>query len=162
MKKIIDIQIGHVAAASGQTVLKSSALGSCIAAAVWDAAGGIGAMAHIMLPGKAPNDKEPDEKTKYAVDAIDAIVDEMAKAGSACEDIEAVIVGGGNVLQKPEDTVCQSNIDSVLLRLGEKDIRVVAQAVGGIKRRGIVFDLESKIVLCSHGDSGEKQLWGWA
>ena len=58
MKKVIDVQIGHVAAASGKTVMKSSALGSCVAVAVWDDAGGVGAMAHIMLPGKSPDGKE--------------------------------------------------------------------------------------------------------
>ena len=161
MKKVIDVQIGHVAAASGKTVLKSSALGSCVAVAVWDDAGGVGAMAHIMLPGKSPDGKESVEKTRYAVDAIGAILEEMVGAGSACDGLESVIVGGANVLQKPDDTVCPANIDSVLSLLNEKGICVVARAVGGIKRRGISFDLESKVVSHSHGDGKEKQLWQW-
>jgi len=141
--------------------MRTSALGSCVAVAVWDDAGGVGAMAHIMLPGKSPDDKESIEKTKYAVDAIDAVLDEMVAAGSACEKLEGIIVGGANVLQKPDDTICPANIDSVLSLLGEKGICVVARAVGGIERRSIFFDLESKVVSHSHGDGAEKQLWQW-
>jgi chemotaxis protein CheD len=162
MKKVIDVQIGHVAAASGKTVLRSSALGSCVAVAVWDDAGGVGAMAHIMLPGKSPDGKESIEKTKYAADAIDAILEKMAAAGSACEKLEGVIVGGANVLQKPDDTICPANIDSVLSLLGDKRTCVVARAVGGIERRSIFFDLESKVVSHSHGDGAEEQLWQWS
>ncbi len=161
MKKVIDVQIGHVTAASGKTVLRTSALGSCVAVAVWDDAGGVGAMAHIMLPGKSPDGKESIEKTHYAVDAIDAVLDEMVAAGSACEKLEGVIVGGANVLQKPGDTICPANIDSVLSLLGEKGICVVARAVGGTKRRGISFDLESKVVSHTYGDGAEEQLWQW-
>jgi chemotaxis protein CheD len=162
MKKIIDIQIGHVAAASGRTVLKSNALGSCVAVAVWDGVRGIGAMTHVMLPGKSPDSKEPGERTKYAVDAIDAMLEEMVGAGSDCQDLGAVIVGGANVLQRLDDTVCNANIDSVRSLLSEKGIRIVAQAVGGIERRAIAFDLESKIALHSHGDGKEQQLWQWS
>ena len=161
MKKVIDVQIGHVTSARGKTVMRTSALGSCVAVAVWDDAGGVGAMAHIMLPGKSPDGKESIEKTKYAVDAIDAVLEKMAAAGSACKELEGVIVGGANVLQKPDDTICPANVDSVESLLDEKGICVVARAVGGIKRRGISFDLESKVVSHSHGDGNEKQLWQW-
>lgn len=161
MKKVIDVQIGHVAAASGKTVLKSSALGSCVAVAVWDSASGVGAMAHIMLPGKSPDSKESVEKTRYAVDAIDAVLEEMVAAGSACKELEGVVVGGANVLKKPDDTICPANVDSVQSLLDEKGIRVVAIATGGTKRRGISFDLENKAVLHSHGDGKEEQLWQW-
>jgi chemotaxis receptor (MCP) glutamine deamidase CheD len=114
-----------------------------------------------MLPGKSPDGKKSIERTRYAVDAIEAILEEMAITGSACDKLEGVIVGGANVLQKPDDTICPANIDSVLSLLGEKGISVVARAVGGIKRRGISFDLESKVVSHSQGDSEEKQLWQW-
>ena len=66
MKKVIDVQIGEVKAEQGKVILKSKAIGSCIAIAAYDAAKNIGALAHVMMPGSTPINKELCEKTKYA------------------------------------------------------------------------------------------------
>ena len=72
MKDIIDVNTGQVRLGRGNVVLRSLAIGSCIAAATYDYRAGIGAIAHIMLPGSAP--EESPEKTRYAENAIEEIV----------------------------------------------------------------------------------------
>jgi len=81
-------------------VLKSSAIGSCVAVVAYDAAKKAGAMAHIMLPGQAPAGKKGAEKTKYAANAIDAIVSKMARLGSTGADIKVAVLGGGKCARK--------------------------------------------------------------
>ena len=57
MKKVIDVQIGEVRAEQGKAILKSKAIGSCIAIAAYDATKNIAALAHVMMPGSAPINK---------------------------------------------------------------------------------------------------------
>jgi chemotaxis protein CheD len=158
MKKIIDVQIGQVEADRGKVILQSKAIGSCIAIVAYDAAKNIGAMAHVMLPGSAPA-KKATEKTKYAADAIDAILNKMARLGSKNDDIEIALVGGGNVLNRKDDTVCKNNIASTLEVLQKKGLKVRARAVGGTIRRNVSLDIERGIVLYSEGNGSEVQLW---
>jgi len=159
MKKVIDVQIGEVRAERGKVILKSKAIGSCIAIAAYDATKNIAALAHVMMPGSAPVNKELREKTKYAADAIDAIVGRMARLGSKDDDIEVVLVGAGNVLHREDDTICRDNIKSVIELLRKKHLKVGAQAVGGTARRSVSLDVEHGIISCTEGDGSEMQLW---
>jgi chemotaxis protein CheD len=157
-QKVIDIQTGQVKAGRGKVILQSRAIGSCIAIVAYDATKNVGALAHIMLPGRAPARKE-FEKTKYAADAIDAILNKMTVLDSKKDDIEVFLIGGGNVLNREDDTICKDNIESVLKLLSEKQLKVRAQAVGGTARRSVSLDVEHGIVSYAEGDGGEKQLW---
>ena len=159
MNKVIDVQIGQVKAGQGKVILKSKAIGSCIAIVAYDAARSIGALAHVMLPGSAPAGRRPDEETKYAANAIDSIVAQIASRGSKSNDIEAVLVGGANVLDRKNDTICKDNIESVLELLEKKRIKVKARAVGGTNRRSVSLDIERGTVSYTEGDSSEMQLW---
>jgi chemotaxis protein CheD len=159
MAKTLDVQIGQVKADRGQVVLKSSAIGSCVAVVAYDAAKKTGAMAHIMLPGEAPAGKEGVEKTKYAVNAIDAIVSKMSQLGSASANIKVAVVGGANVLQKVDDTICESNIKSTIEHLKEKHLEIVGEATGGTGRRNIWLDIDEGIIYYTEGDGGKRQLW---
>ena len=158
-QKVFDIQIGQVKASRGKVILQSKAIGSCIAIVAYDANKNIGALAHIMLPGRAPPRKKREERTKYAANAIDAIVSKMSKLGSKKDDIEAALVGGGNVLNREDDTICSANIESTLELLANKGLKVTAQAVGGTARRSVSLDVEHGIVSYTEGNGGEKQLW---
>jgi chemotaxis protein CheD len=158
MKRVVDVQIGEVKAEQGELILQSKAIGSCIAIVGYDIVKKIGALAHIMLPGKAPS-KKLVGRTKYAANAIDAVVNRMVRLGSKKDGIEVVLVGGGNVLNRKDDTICKDNIESTLELLREKGLKVRAQAVGGTSRRSVSLDIECGIVSYSEGNGKEMQLW---
>ncbi|RKY24700.1 MAG: chemotaxis protein CheD [Planctomycetota bacterium] len=159
MKKVIDVRIGQVKVQQGKVILESRAIGSCIAIVAYDVTKGIGALAHVMLPGRAPADKETSQKTRYAADAIDAIVSKMARLGSKNGDIEVALVGGANVLNKKDDTICKDNIESVLGLLEKKRLKVRAQSIGGTNRRNVFFDIGRGVVSYSEGNGDKVQLW---
>ncbi len=158
MKKIVDVQIGQVKAGKGKVILQSKAIGSCVAIVAYDATKNVGALAHVMRPGRAPAKKKV-EKTKYTANAIDAIVNKMSKLGSKKDDIEVVLVGGGNILNREDDTICKANIESILGLLGKKGLEVRAQAVGGTARRSVSLDVESGKIFYTEGEGNEKVLW---
>lgn len=158
MKKIIDVSTGEVKISSGRTMLRAIAIGSCVVIAAYDSTKKTAAMAHIMLPGTAPA-KGGLGKTKYAAEAIDLLLKQMAAAGSAIVDIEACLVGAGNVLQKDDDTICKDNIKSATQLLKEKGVAVRAAVLGGTQRKGVFLDAESGRISYTEGDKGEKLLW---
>lgn len=157
-QKIIDVQIGQVKAGSGKLILQSKAIGSCVVIIAYDATKKNGSLAHVMLPGSAPA-KKAIEKTKYAADAIDVMLSQMERLGSKDDDIEVALVGGGNILNREDDTICRDNIESALRLLEEKHLKVRAKAVGGTVRRSVCLDVERGIVSCTEGNGSEKQLW---
>jgi len=159
MKKTIDAQIGEVRVGGKNTILKSNAIGSCVAVVACDAAAGIGAISHIMLPGAAPEDKKAEEKTRYAANAIDVMLTKMERLGSKNGNIEIALVGGGNVLNRDDDTICKDNIESVLELLRMKNLKIKAQALGGTCRRSVTLDIESASIFYSESNDSETLLW---
>ncbi len=155
MKEIVDVCTGEVKSAPNKTTLRAMAIGSCIVVTGYDRNNKKGAMAHVMLSGSAP--KKETQKTKYAAEAIDEFIKQMVPAGIS--DIEVCLIGGGNVLLKDDDGICGSNIESVIKLLKEKNIPVMASALGGTKRRTVRFDVETGTVMYSEGDSKEMFLW---
>ncbi len=159
MKEIIDVNTGDIAFGEGNVILRSVALGSCIAVVAYDSKKNIGAIAHIMLPGKAP--EKILEKTKYAEDAIDGMIGRMLTKGSKHSNIEVCLVGGGNVLKRKNDTICEANIESVTQVLRKKKISVKSKVLGGTERKSVFMDIENGRISYSEGERGERLLWRW-
>ena len=158
MKKIIHASTGEVEASNEDVILKSVAIGSCIVIAAYDKKKRVGALAHIMLPGKAP-EKNNFQKTRYTDNAVKKMIKDMVSLGANENSIEVCLVGAGNVLKRKDDTICQSNIESVLQLLKEKGIKIKAKAIGGIERRSISLNIENGSLYYSENGTNEKLLW---
>ena len=157
MDNIVDVNTGEFAVRRGDFILRALAIGSCVVVAAYDSKAKVAGMAHIMLPGRAP--EKSTMKTKYAADSIEQLLSQMLESGSDTNSIEACLIGAGNVLKKEDDTICAGNIKSVTAILAEKNIPVRARSVGGTIRRSASLDVELGIVSCTEGDDKEKQLW---
>jgi len=157
MKEIVDVNTGEVEIRRVKFILRAMAIGSCIVVAAFDPKTQIAGMAHIMLPGCAP--EKTAEKTKYAADGIEQMLTQMFESGCRIENTEVCLIGGGNVLQKEDDTICADNIKSVTEVLEEKLIPVKASLIGGYKRKSAFLDAETGNVSYSEGDDQEKWLW---
>lgn len=140
------------------TKLISIGIGSCIVVAALDFNKQIGGMAHIMLPGKAP-ETDCIQKTKYAEDGIEEMIYGMNIIGAKNKNIELCLIGGANVLNKENDTVAQNNIYSVLEILTKRKLIIRARSLGGMERRSASLDVKTGCVYYSIGDSSEKLLW---
>lgn len=151
--KIIDVDTGEIIVSSEPVVLQSVALGSCVALAVYEQNSKTGGLAHIMLPGKSPS---PNFDTKYAEDAIEALLDSVMKQGAKLRNLEISIVGGANVLQ--EGDIPDKVINSVLDYLKNLNLELNCMRVGGIERRSLFLDTATGNVYFTEGDNSEKIL----
>ena len=158
IEKVIDVSTGMVEASKAGIILRSLAIGSCVVIAAYDSSKKVGAMAHIMLPGRAPKGAY-DKRTRYAANAIDEMINGMTRTGANQCDLEVCLVGAGNVLKKQDDTICKDNIESTTELLEKKHIPVRATALGGTERKCVSLDVESGSVYYTEGDSKGKLLW---
>ena len=157
MQETIDVNTGELIVKRGSFILRAMAIGSCVVIAAFDTKIKNAGMAHIMLPGSAP--KKTENKNRYASDGIEELLKRMIESGSVLEDIEVCLVGGGNVLQKEDDTICDNNIKSVTAALKEKNIPVRASVLGGYERKSTFLNSETGCVFYSEGNEKEKLLW---
>ena len=157
MNNIIEINTGEIKTGKAGMILKSNSIGSCIAIIAFDLTKKIGAIAHIMLPGRSPKQDTLDSN-RYSADALDKLINQMCGQGSNIQDIEVCLVGGANVLKRKKDTICKDNADSVVKLLKEKQIPIRAVALGGTKRRSVVFNIQKKSIFYTEGDEEEKVL----
>lgn len=155
MNEIVYVNTGEVKLGDKNVILNSGAIGSCVVVCMYDALLKTGAMAHIMLPGAAPQGQE--KNTRYASEAIQRIIELMNKDHSI--KWESFIIGGANVLKRPNDTISRSNIDSVEQLLDQHGIKASGKVVGGYERRTVVFDIARGCINYTEGESKQKNLW---
>jgi chemotaxis protein CheD len=159
-KAVIAVATGEVWATAHKIILRSDGIGSCIVIAAYDRQKRIGALAHVMLPGKSTK-KGFSCDTKYAQDAIEDMEFKMTRLGAGRDYLEACFVGAGNVLKDHDDKLCNANISSVSTILKEQGIREVARAVGGTTRRLAFLDIEDGAVYYEEDDGVLKLLHRW-
>ncbi len=149
----IDVDTGEIKTSSAPVVLRSIAIGSCIAVVVYDPVLKMGGIAHTMLPGRSPN---AENKTKYSKDAIDILLDTIGKLGAKISDLEVNVVGGANVLQ--EGDIPDRVTESVLGHLESLGLQLKARRLGGIQRRSVFLDTISGRVFYTEGDGAAREL----
>jgi chemotaxis protein CheD len=155
LQNVIDVNTGEVKVSCAGDVLRSLALGSCIAVVAYDPLSGRGGIAHIMLPGSTPK-KSRLASTFYAADAISQMFKYFTDEGINVRDIEVFLVGAANVLERDDDKICQANIDSVLQIMKKYGIKVSSCSLGGTERKRVYLDTASGSVFYSQGDKSDK------
>jgi chemotaxis protein CheD len=154
---VLDVNSGQVKLGRESSVLRSLAIGSCVAVVAYDRRQKVGAMAHVMLPGKAR--PSAAEKTRYAADALEHLSAIMTRAGSRLDDADVCLVGAGNVLERLDDTICAANIRSIRGILGQMRIPIRAAVLGGTERKGVCLCVRTGRVSHTVGDSEDRILW---
>lgn len=152
------VSTGEVKAGREDTLLVSNAIGSCVVIAACDPVGKVGALAHVMIPGAAPPGTTTG-RTRYAADAIEELVNRMTELGAKMDRVEVCLVGGGNVLKREDDSICEANITSVHEILAGKNLKIRAEELRGTERRSIHLDVKKGSIRFTVGDSKEQLLW---
>jgi len=114
-------------------------LGSCISACIRDRVFGIGGMNHFMLP---INIEEENQITgaaeRYGNFAMENMINQIMKVGGRKENLEVKVFGGGNIL-KNTTRVGQRNIEFVRSYLSAENLKIIAEDVGDIFPRKVVY-----------------------
>ena len=158
--RTIYVSPGEIAVSTHNDVLHSTPLGSCVAVVMYDKTINIGGMAHVMLPGKAGNGSDNDQ-FKYAANAIRGLLQKLQKAGAAIQNMEVCLVGGANVLKRPNDTIASEVAKSVLENMGAHHLKIAAFSLGGTERRVALFTANKSAVYYTLGNSEPRLLWNF-
>ncbi len=159
MSKNSDVMTGEIKFGKNSDILQSIAIGSCIVLIAYDIKRKEGAIAHIMLPGNPPKNIPEKKKNRYTDFAIKKLISGMIRRGSGIKDLRTCLAGGGNVLQRDDDAICKSNIESVTSSLTERNIAIKKKAVGGTVRRSVFFKIETGTIYYSEDSKNEKVLY---
>lgn len=119
----------------------STVLGSCVSACIRDKVSGIGGMNHFMLPMAMSQSSGAwdNQATRYGSFAMERLINEIMKAGGCRENLEMKLTGGGHVIESMANKVGQRNIDFILNYAEIEGIETVAQDLGDIYPRKVIY-----------------------
>jgi chemotaxis protein CheD len=133
-----NVEIADFAVASGNAVLVTVGLGSCVALALHDPATGTSGLAHILLPnvGTGP---ASIRAAKYADTAVPMLAEEMRRHG-ARRKLVAKLAGGARMfaaLLPSGINMGERNIEATRAALERLGIPIVGEDVGGEYGRSV-------------------------
>ncbi len=114
-----------------QTPVKiTTVLGSCISVCLFDPSTQIGGMNHFLLPGDL---NSPDLSTRYGINAMEILINEMMKTGANRLRLRAKVFGGANIFQTNHRLmmVGERNIRFIRGFLMTEDIPILSERLGG-------------------------------
>ena len=132
----VKVGIADAEISTDRELLTTSGVGSCLGVALFDREREIGGLVHIMLPKGGDT---VENEWKYADTGIEALVNELEKAGVNRDQLVAKVAGGSDMLsfQSSEDSIGERNIEAVRSELEEREIPLEAEDVGGNHGRSI-------------------------
>ncbi len=128
---------------SGEDIVISTLLGSCIAVALSDQKKAVGGLNHFMLPSpKIPQDNDSFAASKYGVNAMELLINDILKKGGEKRNLRAKVFGGSTVFTQAREAtydIPKMNIEFVFGFLSMERIPVDSYSVGGTLPRKVIF-----------------------
>jgi chemotaxis protein CheD len=129
----------------------ATVLGSCVSACIRDVRIGVGGMNHFMLPldnsqGTSAWGAAVSAATRYGNVAMERLINDILKLGGRRENLELKLVGGGRVLAAMSTDIGARNIDFVREYVKEEGFNVVAEDLGDIYPRKVVYFPDSGLI----------------
>ncbi|MBF0203866.1 MAG: chemotaxis protein CheD [Desulfamplus sp.] len=140
MPKNIYLKIGEYYITQSPMII-STLLGSCVGVCLFETKKRIGALNHILLPGKADMNSY-NESARYGVNAMELLINGIIKLGGEKKNIIAKAFGGACVTKSfsYENGPGQKNIEFVIQFLKDESIKLVRHDFGGYDIRKIFMD----------------------
>jgi len=128
MGNLITVGISDMKIASGDDILITYALGSCVGTCLYDRAAGVIGLSHVLLSdcGMCPDDSNV---YKFANTAIKELVRKMKEKGALQYRMQAKIAGGAQMFAC-SNRIGDKNIKAVIEELNKLGIKIVAADVG--------------------------------
>ena len=90
----IRVKVADYAVATGDTIISTLGLGSCVAIMLYDGSSRIGGLAHILLPSEGLS-LDSENRAKFPSTAIPMLVEEMRKRGAWGRPMAKILRGRG-------------------------------------------------------------------
>jgi chemotaxis protein CheD len=143
---------------TGEDMVLSTVLGSCVAACLWDPVFNVGGMNHFMLPdGQAEGDAP---SARYGLFAMETLINDLVKLGAGRSNLRAKVFGGGRVLKQVTSiNVGGRNAEFVMRFLKLENIPVLGHDLEGVWARKVnFFPLTARVLVKRLDPSGDETL----
>lgn len=157
---VIRVGISDLNIAKAPNKIRTTGLGSCVGAVIYDEQRKIGGLAHVMLPDSNLTKEKKFNIYKYADTAIPFLVDQLIKNGARSFHLKAKIAGGAQMFKLSSNSnimrIGPRNVEAVEASLKKFKIPIIAKDVGGSSGRTIEFDPETTCLNVRTVNQGEK------
>lgn len=126
--------------------LIATGLGSCVAVCIWDEFASIGGMNHFLLPFcsySEINAWRPAElistPSRYGSHAMEMLINALVSHGARRSELKVKLFGGAQMMGK-HSMIGEKNIAFILDYAEREQLNVVAQDLGGMEPRRIIFN----------------------
>lgn len=144
---VIRVGISDLNFAKAPDKIRTTGLGSCVGAVVYDLSKKIAGLAHVMLPDSKLTKEKKFNLYKYADTALPYMVEQLKKQGARSFALKAKIAGGAQMFKLTSDSnvmrIGPRNVEAVEDVLKQLNVPIVAKDVGGSSGRTIEFDPET-------------------
>lgn len=134
-------------------------LGSCVSITFWHPQLLMGGMCHYMLPKREEERRNlvgPMPDGRYADEAVSLLMNEIDAVGVSHKEYQVKLFGGGNMFpesRKHQDGhVGQRNVETARALVRKHGFACVAEHLGGIGHRNVIFDIWNGDVWVRHSD----------
>ena len=159
---VIYVGVGEYAASKTRgEIVKTLALGSCVAVVILDAKNKSVGLLHIALPESSINKKRAEEKPgMFADTGIPKLLEEMKKLGYDGKSRLIVKLAGGASIMDPNNTFNIGKRNALAIRkiLWRFRLGAIAEDVGGNISRTVSIDMNTGKVIVSSPGRGEWEL----
>lgn len=141
---VVKVGIADLNTTTGEVLIRTSGLGSCVGVVVYDLIKQVAGLAHVMLPDSKLTKQIDFNKFKYADTALDELIKKLERLGARKFALKAKIAGGAQMFQLSGNSdvmrIGPRNIEAVKEKLKILRIPIVACDTGGNRGRTIEFD----------------------
>lgn len=140
------VKVADWAVASGEALIVTLGLGSCVACVLHDSVSGAGGLAHILLPSQTLA-KDRSNPAKFPETAVPLLVQELLRLGAPRERLKARLVGGAamfaNLSAPGVALMGERNVQATREALMEARIPLVGEDTGAGYGRSVYLYLPS-------------------
>jgi chemotaxis protein CheD len=146
MSEMIKVGMADLNICVSPNAITTLGLGSCVGIVLFDPVRKIAGMVHIMLPDSTKIVNNAN-KAKFADTGIDALIQQLMKAGADRRTLVSKIAGGAQMFAFGNNSdmmrIGERNVEATKLKLGELGISIKAEDTGLNYGRTIEFYPES-------------------
>lgn len=131
-------------------------LGSCVSVIAWHPKLLVGGMTHIMLSEKPLKNKNDELDGKYAIDAIQLLINDIKQLNLSIHEFQIKLFGGGDMFENSsnalvdKNSVGEKNINAAKKILKDNGCIILSEHTRGRGHRSIIFDVWSGDVWMKH------------
>ena len=135
----------------------STVLGSCVSITFWHPQLLVGGLCHYMLPKRGIKDRtdsKPALDGRYADEALALLLKPLDSIGAPHKDYQVKLFGGGNMfpnlLNTSTNQIGVRNVQAARRLVKQHGFNTVAEHLGDVGHRNIIFELWSGEVWLKH------------